>query len=88
MERTIEHKILRPRQKSSGKDKGSRADGAVDANRSTPGPRDLSPRLRTSEPKPEKKGITEVTSGMRRNGKGLHAVRKGTVKVKRKNSKE
>lgn len=60
MGRTIEQNVLTPRQINSGRDKGNGAGGLVDASSSAPGPRDLSPQLQTSQPKPRKQEVQKL----------------------------
>lgn len=47
------------------RDKGSRAGEIVDGSSNAPGPRDLSPRLQTSQPTPEKQEL-QIMTGRRR----------------------
>lgn len=60
MGRTIEQNVLTPRQINSGRDKGNGGGGLVDASSSAPGPRDLSPQLQTSQPKPGKQEVQKL----------------------------
>lgn len=70
MERTIEQNVLSRCQINSRGDKGSGAAGPVDASSGTPGPRDLSPRPQTSQPKAREAGSAEITTGRRRTIRG------------------
>lgn len=57
MQRTIEQNVLWPCQINSRRDKGSGADGPVDASTGTPGLHNLPPWLQTSQPKPGKQEV-------------------------------